>query len=59
MPIAKYYRGHGTKVMKEMKKRYGKKKGESVFYATAAKRGLKGSGTFSNKEVAMGYRRLG
>lgn len=37
MPISKYYKGHGTKVMKAMKEEYGDKKGESVFYATANK----------------------
>ena len=37
MPLSKYYKGHGEKVMAEMKKRYGKR-GESVFYATAKKR---------------------
>lgn len=37
MPISKYYKGHGTKVMKAMKDEYGEKKGESVFYATANK----------------------
>ena len=40
MPLSKYYGGSGEKVMKDMKKRYGEKKGESVFYATANKRGL-------------------
>ena len=39
MPISKYYSGHGEKVMKEMKKEYGPKKGERVFYATANKKG--------------------
>jgi len=37
MPISKYYKGHGSKVMKNMKEEYGEKKGESVFYATANK----------------------
>lgn len=41
MPVSHYYGGHGKKVMKEMKSRYGEKKGEQVFYATAAKRGDK------------------
>jgi hypothetical protein len=40
MPVNKYYGGHGSEVMSKMKKRYGSKKGESVFYATANKRGL-------------------
>ena len=38
MPINKYYGGHGKEVMKKMKKEYGKKKGEEVFYATENKR---------------------
>ena len=40
-PINRYFGGHGKKVMKDMKSRYGKKKGEQVFYATAASRGDK------------------
>lgn len=38
MPIGKYYKGSGNKVMKDMVKRYGKKKGKEIFYATANKR---------------------
>jgi len=37
MPISKYFHGKGKKVMKSMKKTYGKEKGKSVFYATANK----------------------
>ena len=37
MPISKYYKGHGEEVMANMKKQYGEKKGESVFYATQNK----------------------
>ena len=37
MPLDKYYKGEGEKVMKSMKKQYGEKKGEQVFYATANK----------------------
>ncbi len=37
MPINKYFKGHGKEVMAAMKKEYGGKKGESVFYATANK----------------------
>lgn len=40
MPQSEYYKGHGKEVMSDMKKRYGEKKGKSVFYATANKRGL-------------------
>jgi hypothetical protein len=38
MPLSKYYGGSGEKVMKNMKKEYGDKKGKQVFYATANKR---------------------
>lgn len=34
MPVKTYYKGHGRKVMRDMKKRYGAKKGKNVFYAT-------------------------
>lgn len=42
MPIAKYYGGHGRAVLAKMQKKYGKKKGTQVFYATAKKRGQEG-----------------
>lgn len=38
MPLSKYFGGHGSKVMSSMKKKYGEKKGEEVFYATNNKR---------------------
>lgn len=38
MPLNK----KGKKIMSEMKKEYGKKKGESVFYATLNKGKIKG-----------------
>ena len=38
MPLSKYYSGHGSEVMTKMKKKYGKKKAKSVFYATSNKR---------------------
>ena len=41
MPINKYFKGHGSEVMSNMKKEYGGKKGESVFYATANKKKMK------------------
>ena len=40
MPVGEYYKGHGDEVMRKMKKRYGGKRGERVFYATANKRGM-------------------
>lgn len=42
MPISKYFKGNGDKVMKNMKKEYGSEEGEKVFYATAnKKKGMK------------------
>lgn len=38
MPVSKYFKGHGDEVMANMKKQYGDKKGEQVFYATANKK---------------------
>lgn len=38
MPLSRYFRGKGEKVMAAMKKEYGDKKGEEVFYATANKK---------------------
>lgn len=37
MPISKYFKGSGDKVMNNMTKEYGVKKGKQVFYATANK----------------------
>lgn len=37
MPIKRYYGGKGRKVMRSMQKRYGKKRGKRVFYATINK----------------------
>jgi hypothetical protein len=37
MPLSKYFGGGGEKVMKNMKKEYGEKKGKQVFYATSNK----------------------
>ena len=37
MPLSKYFKGKGEKVMKAMQKQYGEKKGKTVFYATANK----------------------
>ena len=41
MPISKYFKGSGKKVMKAMKEEYGEETGERVFYATANKRKMK------------------
>jgi len=40
MPVSEYFKGEGKKVMRNMKNEYGPKKGKSVFYATANKKGL-------------------
>ena len=47
MPIKKYFKGKGRKVMKGMKERYGDEKGKEVFYATANKQDM------NPKEAAM------
>lgn len=41
MPVSAYFKGHGNEVMTSMMKKYGSKKGKSVFYATANKTGMK------------------
>jgi hypothetical protein len=71
MPISAYYGGHGAKVLKDMKRRYGEKKGERVFYATAKARGQEPGGkkkssssssssfkasAKARKHLAQGYR---
>jgi len=37
MPISKYFKGSGEKVMGAIQKTYGKKEGKKVFYALANK----------------------
>ena len=37
MPLSKYFKGKGEKVMSDMQNRYGSDKGKQVFYATANK----------------------
>jgi hypothetical protein len=45
MPIKSYFRGSGEKVMASMKKKYGDKKGENVFYGVAnSRKGMKPGG---------------
>jgi hypothetical protein len=51
MPVSEYYKGEGTKVMSDMKRRYGKKGGERVFYATANKRGMNRPGKKHKKKA--------
>ena len=57
MPVSKYFKGKGEKVMKSMKKQYVSKKGKEVFYATANKmeKSMHGSKLFSKKQLAKGY----
>lgn len=43
MPIERYFKGRGQKVMSSMKARYGDKEGERVFYATANAKKMKPS----------------
>ena len=52
MPIAEYYKGSGEKVMASMKKKYGEKKGKSVFYATAKKKDMERPGKGKGKKKA-------
>jgi len=40
MPISEYFKGRGRKVLQAMKDKYGEKKGESVFHATAKKQDM-------------------
>lgn len=37
MPKSEYFKGKGSQVYKKMVEKYGKEKGERVFYATANK----------------------
>jgi hypothetical protein len=56
MPLNKYFGGKGGKVMDDMKDRYGKKKGKSIFYATANKQKKKKKSKLSAKDQAMALR---
>jgi len=38
MPLSKYFKGKGEKVMSAIKKTYGTEKGKKVFYALANKK---------------------
>ena len=49
MPVSKYYQRSGEKVMQSMMKQYGSKKGKSVFYATAKKKGMEPSDKMKKK----------
>lgn len=57
MPLAKYFKGEGEKVMNDMKDRYRPDKGKEVFYATANKTGMKpGSQQNKPKRKTIGQR---
>ena len=51
MPLNKYFGGKGEKVMKDMKKEYGAKEGERVFYATKNKQKGKPSKKVKEKKL--------
>ncbi len=38
MPLSKYFKGKGEKVMGSLRKQYGPEKGKKVFYALANKK---------------------
>jgi hypothetical protein len=38
VPLSRHYGGRGSEVMRGMKRRYGSKAGERIFYATERKR---------------------
>jgi hypothetical protein len=43
MPVSGYFDGKGEKVLRDMIRRYGEKKGREVFYATTNKKNKKPS----------------
>jgi hypothetical protein len=53
MPVSEYYKGHGEKVMGNMMKEYGAKKGKEVFYATANKKGMNRLGKGKKRHAAF------
>ncbi len=53
MPIARYFKGHGEEVMRQMVATHGEKVGEREFYATANKLGLKPREHLSKGQRAM------
>jgi len=49
----------GSKIMKSMSKKYGKKKGKSVFYASANEgviTGVHGSSKFTQSDINKGFK---
>jgi hypothetical protein len=49
MPLSKYFKGKGEKVMHNMEEIYGGKKGKEVFYATAKKNKMEPSKEMKRK----------
>jgi len=58
MPVGAYFKGKGAEVMGAMQRRYGAKKGKSVFYATANKKGQNPDGEKNPAKEAAMKRRL-
>ena len=53
MPLKKYFKGSGEKVMSNMQDEYGREKGKRVFYATANKRKMAPKRKKSNRKPPM------
>lgn len=53
MPVSDYYKGSGEKVMHNMVKEYGAKKGKKVFYATVNKKKKEGINVGPSKKHMM------
>lgn len=51
MPVSKYFKGSGDKVMNNMTKEYGPKKGKQIFYATANKKKQTASSSSPKKNI--------
>lgn len=49
MPLSKYFKGKGEKVMHSMQEKYGGEKGKQIFYATAKKKGVEPSKEMKRK----------
>lgn len=49
MPISEYFKGKGKEIMKNMKDKYGDKKGKKVFHATAKSKNMEPSEKMKRK----------
>ena len=54
MPVNRYFKGKGRKVMESMKERYGEEGGKRVFYATSNARGMNPAGKNHRKRSRRG-----